>query len=111
MCNFKQIKFMKFISHLAFIFILFSTCTLAKNNSDKFFDFSYDESNDKIFLYVDKIDYEFMYIGSLSSGVGSNDIQLDRGQLGSEKIVKFIKRGNKLLLIESNSRIYQEFRY
>ncbi|MBA08720.1 MAG: peptidase [Flavobacteriaceae bacterium] len=95
---------MKFISHIAFIFILFSTCTLAKNNSDKFFDFSYDESNDKIFLYVDKIDYEFMYIGSLSSGVGSNDIQLDRGQLGSEKIVKFIKRGNKLLLIEPNQK-------
>ena len=95
---------MKYISHLAFIFILFSTCTLAKNNSDKFFDFSYDESNDKIFLYVDKIDYEFMYIGSLSSGVGSNDIQLDRGQLGSEKIVKFIKRGNKLLLIEPNQK-------
>lgn len=95
---------MKFISHLALIFILFSTCTLAKNNSDKFFDFSYDESNDKIFLYVDKIDYEFMYIGSLSSGVGSNDIQLDRGQLGLEKIVKFIKRGNKLLLIEPNQK-------
>ena len=95
---------MKFISHLSFIFILFSICTVAKNNSDKFFDFSYDESNDKIFLYVDKIDYEFMYIGSLSSGVGSNDIQLDRGQLGSEKIVKFIKRGNKLLLIEPNQK-------
>ena len=95
---------MKFISHLVFIFILFSICTLAKNNSDKFFDFSYDESNDKIFLYVDKIDYEFMYIGSLSSGVGSNDIQLDRGQLGLEKIVKFIKRGNKLLLIEPNQK-------
>ena len=95
---------MKFISHLSFIFILFSICTVAKTNSDKFFDFSYDESNDKIFLYVDKIDYEFMYIGSLSSGVGSNDIQLDRGQLGSEKIVKFIKRGNKLLLIEPNQK-------
>ena len=61
---------MKFISHLAFTFILFSTCTLAKNNSDKFFDFSYDESNDKIFLYVDKIDYEFMYIGSAGPGSG-----------------------------------------
>ena len=95
---------MKFISHLSFIFILFSICSEAKNNSDKFFDFSYDESNDKIFLYVDKIDYDFMYIGSLSSGVGSNDIQLDRGQLGSEKIVKFIKRGNKLLLIEPNQK-------
>ena len=67
-----------------------------------FFNFSYDESKDKIFLQVDKLDYEFLYVGSLASGVGSNDIGLDRGQLGSEKVVKFIKRGNKLLLVEPN---------
>ena len=67
-----------------------------------FFNFSYDESKDKIFLKVDKLDYEFLYVGSLASGVGSNDIGLDRGQLGSEKLVKFIKKGNKLLLVEPN---------
>ena len=67
-----------------------------------FFDFSYDESKDKIFLQVDKLDYEFLYVGSLASGVGSNDIGLDRGQLGSERLVKFIKKGNKLLLVEPN---------
>ena len=68
-----------------------------------FFDFYYEPSSDKILLEVDKIDYEFLYVPSLSSGIGSNDIGLDRGQLGRERIVKFIKRGNKLLLIEPNS--------
>ena len=67
-----------------------------------FFNFSYDESKDKIFLEVDKLDYEFLYIGSLASGVGSNDIGLDRGQLGQEKLVKFVKKGNKILLVEPN---------
>ena len=67
-----------------------------------FFNFSYDESKDKIFLEVDKLDYEFLYIGSLASGVGSNDIGLDRGQLGLEKLVKFVKKGNKILLVEPN---------
>ena len=67
-----------------------------------FFNFSYDQSNDKIFLMVDKIDHEFLYVSSLATGVGSNDIGLDRGQLGSERLVKFIKRGNKLLLIQPN---------
>ena len=67
-----------------------------------FFDFTYNQSKDKIFLNVDKLDYEFLYIGSLASGVGSNDIGLDRGQLGSERLVKFVKKGNKLLLIEPN---------
>tara|TARA_B000000475_G_scaffold136082_1_gene109696 strand:+ start:65 stop:2482 length:2418 start_codon:yes stop_codon:yes gene_type:complete len=67
-----------------------------------FFDFTYNQSKDKIFLNVDKLDYEFLYVGSLASGVGSNDIGLDRGQLGSERLVKFVKKGNKLLLIEPN---------
>ena len=67
-----------------------------------FFDFTYNQSKDKIFLNVDKLDYEFLYLGSLASGVGSNDIGLDRGQLGSERLVKFVKKGNKLLLIEPN---------
>jgi len=77
--------------------------TLSEDKEFKgFFNFSYDESKDKIFLKVDKLDHEFLYVGSLASGVGSNDIGLDRGQLGSERVVKFIKKGNKLLLIEPN---------
>ena len=67
-----------------------------------FFNFSYDQSNDKIYLMVDKTDHEFLYVSSLATGVGSNDIGLDRGQLGSERLVKFIKRGNKLLLVQPN---------
>ena len=90
---------------LAFFIVLISFSFSNANELDKFvgfFDFSYDESKDKIFLEVDKLDYEFLYIGSLASGVGSNDIGLDRGQLGSEKLVKFVKKGNKILLVEPN---------
>ena len=43
-----------------------------------------------------------MYVNSLSEGIGSNDIGLDRGQLGNTRIVKFMKAGNKLLLIQPN---------
>ena len=88
-----------------FFILLISFSFSNSNELDKFkgfFDFSYDESKDKIFLEVDKLDYEFLYIGSLTSGVGSNDIGLDRGQLGLEKLVKFVKRGNKILLVEPN---------
>ena len=88
-----------------FFILLISFSFSNSNELDKFkgfFDFSYDESKDKIFLEVDKLDYEFLYIGSLASGVGSNDIGLDRGQLGLEKLVKFVKKGNKILLVEPN---------
>ena len=39
---------------------------------------------------------------ALSSGIGSNDIGLDRGQLGGEKVVYFKKMGNKLMMLEPN---------
>ena len=71
-----------------------------------FFDFYYDSKADKIYLVVDKLDQEFIYVSGLSQGIGSNDIGIDRGQLGGGKVVKFIKMGNKLLLLEPN----QQFR-
>ncbi len=67
-----------------------------------YFNFYYDESTDKIHLVVDKLGTEFLYVHSLSEGLGSNDIGLDRGQLGGGKVVFFKKAGNKILLIEPN---------
>ncbi|MDP3312348.1 zinc-dependent metalloprotease [Lutibacter sp.] len=67
-----------------------------------FFDFFYEENTDKIYLKVSNVDQEFLYVNSLAAGIGSNDIGLDRGQLGETAVVKFIKAGNKLLLIEPN---------
>ena len=69
-----------------------------------FFNFYYDDSSDKIYLEINNLDKEFLYISSLSSGLGSNDIGLDRGQLGNERLVKFSKYGDKILLIQPNLR-------
>ena len=71
-------------------------------NYNGYFNFYYEEANDKIYLEVKQLNEEFLYRNSLSSGIGSNDIGLDRGQLGAERLVKFIKAGNKLLLIQPN---------
>lgn len=67
-----------------------------------FFEFYYDEKQDKVFLLIDKFDTEFLYVESLTAGVGSNDIGLDRNQLGRERVVKFDRRGPKVLLTEIN---------
>ena len=71
-----------------------------------YFDFYYDNNSDKIFLQIDNLENEFLYARSLSEGVGSNDLGLDRGQLGGGVVVFFKKAGNKLLLIQPN----QDFR-
>ena len=66
--------------------------------------FSYNNDSGKIILEINKLDSEFMYINSLSRGVGNNDLGLDRGQLGNSRIVYFTRRGNKILLIQPNLR-------
>lgn len=67
-----------------------------------FFNFYYESSTDKIFLEIDRFDEEFLYVNSLAAGIGSNDIGLDRGQLGRDRIVKFSRVGPKVLLIQPN---------
>lgn len=64
--------------------------------------FYYDSSTDKIYLEVKDLNKEFLYVRALSEGVGSNDIGLDRGQLGSGVVVYFQKAGNKILLVQPN---------
>ncbi len=87
-------------------------CTYAQFFTDKkqvkkhhgYFDFYYDDSADKLYLAIDKLNTEFLYVHSLSEGLGSNDIGLDRGQLGDGVVVYFKKAGNKILLIQPNQR-------
>ncbi|AXT19916.1 DUF5117 domain-containing protein [Flavobacteriaceae bacterium AU392] len=94
---------------LHFVLLLFITSSFSQGlkgktlkNYNGYFNFFYEEAQDKIYLEVKNLNEEFLYISSLSSGIGSNDIGLDRGQLGGERLVKFIKAGNKLLLIQPN---------
>ena len=67
-----------------------------------FFDFYYDSDSDRIYMVVDEPGKEFLYVHSLSSGLGDNDIGLDRGQLGGEAVVYFKKSGDRMLLYQPN---------
>ena len=67
-----------------------------------FFTFFVDEATGKIWLDIDKIGQEFLFVHSLPAGLGSNDIGLDRGQIGDTKIVFFERVGKKLLLVQPN---------
>ncbi len=94
------------LTAIFFSFFLLSNAQILKGKTVQkysgYFDFYYEESNDKIYLHVKETDAEFLYVNSLASGIGSNDIGLDRGQLGNRRIVKFQKAGNKLLLVQPN---------
>ena len=76
--------------------------TASMQKFEGYFNFFYDTRQDKVFLLIDKLDKEFLYVHSLTAGIGSNDIGLDRGQLGGRKVVKFVRVGPKVLLIQPN---------
>src|SRR4026209_1189351 len=67
-----------------------------------FFTFYWDAKAGKIWLEIDKWNTEFLYVESLPAGIGSNDIGLDSGQLGSSSIVRFDRSGPRVLLVAPN---------
>jgi hypothetical protein len=68
-----------------------------------FFDYYWDARGGKIWLEIDRWEEEFLYLNSLSTGVGSNDIGLDRSQLGRTRLVRFERIGPRVLLFQSNT--------
>jgi hypothetical protein len=64
--------------------------------------FYWDARGGKLWLEIDRWDREFLYVNSLPAGIGSNDIGLDRGQLGQSRVVKFQRSGPRVLLIQPN---------
>lgn len=67
-----------------------------------FFPFYWDAKAGKIWLEISRWNSEFLYVAALAAGLGSNDIGLDRGQLGDSQVVRFERVGPKVLLIASN---------
>lgn len=113
---------MKRLIPLLSVFLLFSPTLFAqgRNSSDGakvptiiervagmekfpgYFNFYWDAKAGKIWLEIDKWNSEFLYVEALPAGIGSNDIGLDRGQLGQSYIVRFERTGPRVLLITSN---------
>jgi Met-zincin/Domain of unknown function (DUF5117) len=71
---------------------------------DGFVPFFWDAQEGQIYLEISQFDSEFLYVNSLPAGLGSNDIGLDRGQLGQERIVFFNRVGKKVMLVQPNYR-------
>lgn len=46
----------------------------------------------------------FLYVEGLVAGLGSNPVGLDRGRIGSTRVISLRRQGNKLLVVEPNLR-------
>ena len=102
---------MKHLSLTLFLILIcvngFASPTIAEKTAGMqkfpgFFSFYWDAATGKIWLEIDKWTTEFLYLNSLPTGLGSNDIGLDRGRLGETRVVKFFRSGPRVLLLQPN---------
>ncbi len=78
--------------------------TATMRHLDGFFPIDWDETAGKLYLEIPQMNQDFLLLDQLPYGMGSNDIGLDRGQLGSERVVHFEHVGGKVLLVQTNLR-------
>ena len=69
---------------------------------DGFFPLYWEAKTGKLLLEIPSFGKDFLFLDQLPYGIGSNDLFLDRGQLGNEHVVHFMRSGNKVLLVEPN---------
>ena len=115
----KNLLFASYLMLFAAVALAISPAVSAKKATDKdqnslsdqvkgfqhlegFYDLYWDESKGRLLLLIDNLEDPFIYQSSMPRGVGSNDLGLDRGQLGDTKIVSFYRSGPKVLLVQKN---------
>ena len=76
--------------------------TKGANKKTGFFTIYTDESKGAVLLEINRFNEEFLYVNFLVTGIGSNDLELDRGQVGNNRVVYFKRVGNKVLLVQPN---------
>lgn len=67
-----------------------------------YFNLYWEAPTGRMYLEIDKFDAEFLYQISMASGLGSNPVGIDRGQLGGSYVVKAERVGPRVLLMEPN---------
>ncbi len=74
------------------------------NRVNGFIPYQVSNSQGKIWLEVSEFEQPFIMFTGLPYGIGSNDIGLDRGQIGQSRLVQFEKYGDKIFLKQLNTR-------
>ena len=69
-----------------------------------YFPLYWDDDGGRLLLEVGRFDESFLYLTSLATGLGSNDLGLDRGEIMDEHIARFRRVGPRVLLELENPR-------
>nr|MDQ3309625.1 DUF5117 domain-containing protein [Gemmatimonadota bacterium] len=63
----------------------------------------YDAATGKVFLTVPRLGEEMLYLNTLATGLGSAAAGLDRGQVGTDAVIRFERHGARVFLIRTNT--------
>lgn len=67
-----------------------------------FFNLYWDDVTGHLFWEIAELDTEFLYLISMGSGLGSNPIGIDRGQLRGSHVLEAKRVGPRIMLMEPN---------
>jgi hypothetical protein len=76
--------------------------TAGMERIEGYFNLYWDASTGSLFWEIAELDSEFLYQISMGSGLGSNPIGIDRGQLRGTHVLRAERVGPRILLVEPN---------
>ncbi len=78
--------------------------TTGMERIDGFLPLYWDGNSGTLWMEINRLNTEVLHVNGMGAGLGSNDIGIDRGALAGSRIVKFERRGRKLLMVQPNYR-------
>ena len=84
-----------------YLFFIFNENSNAQSYKG-YFNFEFNDTTGKLLLTIDKLNQDFLMVNAYGTGIGSNDLGMDRGRLSDIRIVRFEKHGDKILLTQPN---------
>ena len=78
------------------------TKTAGMQKLDGFVPLYWDAAEGRVYLEIVRFGVELLHANGFASGLGSNDIGLDRGALAGSRIVTFERVGPKVLMVQPN---------
>ena len=74
----------------------------AATASDHILPIRHDAATGRVLLTIPRMGEEMLYLNTLATGLGTTAASLDRGQTGGSALVRFERRGPRVLLVQPN---------
>lgn len=78
--------------------------TSGMERQEGYFTLYYDTRTGKLYIEIERLNDEFLYLNSLVTGIGAHGMWgFDRGTIGREAVVRFERFGSNIMLIQDNT--------